>query len=241
MQSDLYLEILKALFSRKTPDSVDLTFDTDIAVRANSYQMHGKNASPSQELIKAISEIRAGAVDTSTFHSLAMNASSIVAATAALKRAGYAGRVGKCGKTMLKRSTQRTAGILAMRAATSAAVTGALDGVHGADPLVVDHICSSLKSIFEVHGACHLSPPLLRPRPTIHLTGAVGGPAEVLNSRGAVLLLPEDLTASFGTLLTVNLLTLKAGILLTVASVLSASYLPDSSLRGSRRRSDFAS
>ena len=29
--------------------------------------------------------------------------------------------------------------------------------------------------------------------------GAAGGPAEVINARGAVLLLPEDLTASFGT------------------------------------------
>lgn len=192
---------MRALFGRQTPDVVDLTFDTDIAARANSYVHAGDGKrvnSPAEELMKAIGDIRAGAVDPSSFLSLAMSASSLVAATSALKRARNAGRLGKGGKVMLKRAAQRTAGILAMRAATAAAITGALDGVHGADPIVVEHICDDLKAIFQTHGAVHLSSPLLRPRPSTTVEGAVGGPAELINLRGAVLLLPEDLTAPFG-------------------------------------------
>lgn len=180
---------------------MDWTFDTDIAARANSYYSHtggGKrSSSPSEELVKAIGDIRAGAVDS--FDSLAMNASSLVAATSALKRARNAGRLGKGGRAMLKRATQRTAGILAMRAASAAAVTGTLDGVHGADPVVVERVCSDLKMVFTCHGAVRLTTPLLRPRPGASVESTVvGGPAEVINSRGNVLLLPEDLTAPFG-------------------------------------------
>ena len=97
----------------------------------------------------------------------------------------------------MKRAAQRVAGILAMNAATSAAVTGLADGVHGADPRVVSYVCSQLKSIFEAHGAVQLRSPLLRPRPNSVSSGSTGGLAEMMNSRGTVLLLPEDLTASF--------------------------------------------
>lgn len=190
------------MFGRPTPDVIDWTFDTDIAARTNSFAhtRSGKRVSPlSDDLMKAISDIRAGAVDPASFQSLAMSASALVAATSALKRAKNAGRLGKGGKVMLKRAAQRTAGILAMRAASAAAVTGTMDGVHGADPIVVDHICNELKSIFQMHGAVCLKSPLLRPRPRSAKEGNVGGPAEVINMRGAVLLLPEDLTASFGT------------------------------------------
>jgi len=199
--SAYFQEILRALFGRNTTDVVDWTFDTDIAARANSYysQTGGgkRSSSPSEELVKAIGDIRAGAVDS--FDSLAMNASSLVAATSALKRARNAGRLGKGGRAMLKRATQRTAGILAMRAASAAAVTGTLDGVHGADPVVVERVCNDLKMVFTSHGAVRLRTPLLRPRPGASVEStAVGGPAEVINSRGNVLLLPEDLTAPFG-------------------------------------------
>jgi hypothetical protein len=201
-KSESYLEILRSLFGRPTPDVVDLTFDTDIAARANSYAHTGGSkriSPPSEDLLKAISDIRAGAVDPSTFQSLSMSASSLVAATSALKRARNSGRLGKGGKLMLKRAAQRTAGILAMRAASAAAITGAMDGVHGADPVIVEHICAELKSIFEIHGAVHLKSPLLRPRPGSVVEGTVGGPAAMINVRGAVVLLPEDLTVSFGT------------------------------------------
>jgi hypothetical protein len=87
-----------------------------------------------------------------------------------------------------------------MRAATSAAIAGTIDGVLGSDPFVVETVCEKLKAVFHMHGASRLQNPLLRPRPN-HSSGnnATGGPAEVLNSRGAVLSLPEDLTVSFGT------------------------------------------
>lgn len=192
------MQILEALFAKPTPDVVNATFDTDIAIRANRAVdgVNKRSTSPSEMLMKAVSEIRSGAIDLHSLQSLAMSASSLVAATSALKRAHNAGRV---GKGMLKRAAQRTAGVFAMRAATAAAVTGTLDGVHGADPLVVQTVCDQVRVIFQNHGAVHLQSPLLRPRRTTASSGATGGPAELLNQRGAVLLLPEDLTASFGT------------------------------------------
>jgi translation initiation factor 2-alpha kinase 4 len=84
-----------------------------------------------------------------------------------------------------------------MNAASAAAVTGAADGVHGADPRIVEAICDGLRTIFVEHGAVHLKSPLLRPRPSNTNETTVGGPAEVINSRGTILLLPEDLTVSF--------------------------------------------
>ena len=220
-QSESYLQILNALFNRPTPDVVELTFDTDAAARANTLTHSGSSKHPpSEELFRAISDIRTGAVDMTSLRSLAMSASSIVAATATLKRARHAGRVGKTGKGMLKRATQRTSGIFAMRAATAAAVTGTLDGVHGADPNVVSVFCDKAKEVFQTHGAAHMKSPLLRPRPNLTKTAGalvtssnrkvvdpstqLGGPAEMINPRGSVLLLPEDLTGGFGKCFTYN-------------------------------------
>lgn len=152
-----------------------------------------------ENLLRAISEIRAGTVDLGSVRSLAMSKNSLVAATAALKRAKLTGRLGKGGKGMLKRAAQRSAGVLAMRAATSAAITGALDGVHGSDPRVVTFLTRRLEDIFSNHGAVHFKSPLLRPKHSHSATtGITGGPAEVLSKRGLVLVLPEDLTAGFG-------------------------------------------
>jgi translation initiation factor 2-alpha kinase 4 len=192
-QSESYLQIVDAIFSRPNPDLVEFTFDTDIAARSN-FLLSGNVA---EELLRSIGAIRAGAVDMSALSSLAMSSSSIAACTASFKRSRYAGRLGKGGKAMLKQSTQRTAGILAMRAATAAAVTGSLDGVLGADPLIVDRLVELCKGVFHTHGAVCLRSPLLRPRAN-STASSVGGPAEVINSRGVVLLLPEDLTAPFG-------------------------------------------
>jgi hypothetical protein len=152
-----------------------------------------------------------------SLRSLAMSALSIVAATATLKRARQAGKVAKTGKGMLKRATQRTSGILAMRAATAAAVTGSLDGINGADPTIVEYVCEKMKSVFQMHGAARLRSPLLRPRPNPTSTADLGGPAEVISPRGTVLLLPEDLTASFGEFHDVFLMVL-FGLLLFITS-----------------------
>jgi hypothetical protein len=199
-QSESYKQILSAIFNRPTPDVIEMTYDTDVAVKANnmgSSKGTKRVPSPSEAIMKAVLEIRAGAIDIASLQSLAMNASSQVAAASALQRARLAGRIGKGGKGILKRSTQRAAGIVAMRAATSAAVTGALDGVHGSDPLVVETVCSRLCGIFQAHGAVHLKSPLLRPRPATVHSLAVGGPTELVDTRGNVLLLPEDLTGPF--------------------------------------------
>jgi hypothetical protein len=196
-QSEGYIQILEALFKRPTSGLVELTFDTDIAATASSMgaaQAHKRVLNPSEGLIRAIRDIRAGAVDMSSF--FAMNNSSLIAATSALHRARNAGNIGKGGKGgVLKRSTRRVAGILAMAAATSAAVEGNIDGVHGADPRIVDAMRARMTHIFQAHGAVRLRSPLLRPRPNTAANGAVSGPAEVMNARGSVLLLPEDLTA----------------------------------------------
>jgi len=202
-QSESYVQILDALFSRPNPDMIEYTFDTDIACRAN-FLVNGSGSgmgSPSVGLLRAISEIRAGSVDMATLRSLAMSASSIVAATAALKRARNTGRLGKGGKGILKRSAQRAAGILGMRSAAAAAVTGTIDGVHGADPIVVEKMLEMAKSVFQSHGAVRLRCPLLRPRSHTAQISTVAGPAELIDKRGHVLLLPEDLTGPFGKIL----------------------------------------
>ena len=202
-QSESYQQILQAVFGRPTSDLIEVTFDTDAAAKANNMgnaiegtrQGSKRVLSPSEGLIRAIGEIRAtGGLDIESLTSLAMSASSLVSATSALRRARNAG---KLGKGIMKRATQRSAGILAMNAATSAAVSGAADGVHGADPRVVETVCAGLCSIFEAHGAVRLRAPLMRPRPANFTEKVMGGPAEVMNVRGTVMLLPEDLTASF--------------------------------------------
>lgn len=199
-QSDSVMQILNALFNRPTPDVIEMTYDTDAAVKANNMgpsKGNNRMSTPAQAVLKAIEDIRSGAIENSSIQSLAMNACSQLAAAVALQRAREAGRIGKGGKGILKRSTQRAAGVIAMRAATSAAVTGALDGIHGADPTIVETMCSRLSSIFQTHGAVHLKSPLLRPRPATAHSLAVGGPVELIDTRGTVLLLPEDLCAPF--------------------------------------------
>jgi hypothetical protein len=189
------LQILDALFHRPNPDVLEITFDTDVAAKAQfMFRDDGKGLSPDVELVRAISEIRAGTIDFSSIR-IAMSPSSIVAATSALRRARIAGQL---GKGTIKRSTQRMAGILAMRSAAATAVTGSTDGVLGADPIVVERLCENLKCVFQNHGAVRLRSPLLRPQSSSSTTAAVGGPAELINPRGALLVLPEDLTASFG-------------------------------------------
>lgn len=107
---------------------------------------------PPEELLRTITKIRAGAIDVASIR-LAMSAPSIVAATSALKRAKMAGSL---GKGIMKRSAQRMAGILAMRSAAAAAVTGSCDVVYGADPVVVEAICDNLKAIFQNHGGTYI-------------------------------------------------------------------------------------
>jgi hypothetical protein len=193
-QSEGYMQILESLFKRPTTDLIELTFDTDIAAKANSLgssQQDKRSATPSEELKREIRELRAGAMCST----LTMNNSSFLAATSALRRARNAGNVGKGVRGSMKRSTQQVAGILAMNAAASAAI----EGNHGADPRLVDALKGKLAAIFQSHGAVRLKSPLLRPRPNTKAVkaaiAALSGPAELMNPRGSILLLPEDLTA----------------------------------------------
>jgi hypothetical protein len=100
--------------------------------------------------------------------------------------------------TALRGAPQQVATVLAMNAATSAAVTGSKDVFLGFDPRVMDSLCSKLETIFLSHGAIRLRSPLLRPRDsTDFVDSSLNRPAEVLNARGSVLLLQEDLTVNF--------------------------------------------
>lgn len=202
-QSKIYSRIIDALFTRPTPDLLEISFDTDVAVQANSIvkaQEEERDLSAA-ELLAAIWDIRADLVDLASLRALAMSSSALVAAMNTLKRASCTGKFGRIGKGMAMRATQRTVGILAMRASTAAAVTGALDGVYGADPGVIGTVCEKIKAIFTSHGAAQLRSPLLRPRPNSSVIALNGGPVEVMNSNGSILLMPEDLTAAFGTYL----------------------------------------
>jgi hypothetical protein len=76
-----------------------------------------------------------------SLRSVAMSASALIPATAALLRAKQTGTIGRGGKGIMKRASQRVAGIIAMNAATSATVTGL-----GAHPRVVNHDCFGQKS-----------------------------------------------------------------------------------------------
>jgi translation initiation factor 2-alpha kinase 4 len=195
-QSEGFMQLVDALFKRPTTDLVEVMFDTDVAAKANyiGTEQGGRRVpTPSEGLIRAVRDIRAGAIDISTSNIFAMSSSSLIAATTALRRAKDAGNIG--GKGILKRSAQRTAGVFAISAAMVAAVQGSIDGIHGADPRVTEAVCRILTSIFESHGAVHLRAPLLRPRPNTHLAFNITSPVEVVNTRGNVLLLPEDLTA----------------------------------------------
>jgi histidyl-tRNA synthetase len=199
-QSESFMQIVGALFSKPVKELVNVTFDTDIAVKATNVN-HGRvgrrQLTAPEALLRAILGVRSGSVDMMSISSLAMSDSSLVAATSSIKRSSNTGKLGKGGRGMLKRATQRTAGILAMRAASATAVTGALDGVHGADPLVSEYFCKKMKQIFENQGAVRLRSPLLRPRSGPSTSSKGGGPAELLSTRGVVLVLPEDLTAPF--------------------------------------------
>lgn len=97
----------------------------------------------------------------------------------------------------LRGAPQQAATILAMTAASSAAVEGCANGVLGADPRVVDNLCRSLEGIFHSHGAVKLQGPLLRPRDSNDFSVSLNKPVELLARRGSVLRLREDLCVNF--------------------------------------------
>lgn len=189
--------IVDAIFSRKTSDIDEFTFDTDTAVKANNIGVDKRTPTPSEGLIRAIRDFRTGGTIDVKF--LSMSNISTVAATSALNRARNASNIGRGigGKGVLKRSRIRTVGILASSAAAAIAIDGNIDGEVGKDPRIVEMITARLTTIFQSHGAVHLKSPLMRPRHFSSDKTIIGGPAEVLNRRGVSLCLAEDLTGSF--------------------------------------------
>lgn len=193
---DLSQAIVDAIFSRKTTDIVEFTYDTDIAAKVSAIGADNRTPTPSESLMRAIRDIRNGAIDAK---SLSMNNLSLVAATSVLNRARNACDAGKgIGlKGILKRARNETASVLASSAGAAMCIENNLDGVLGKDPRIAELMTSKLAVIFQAHGAVNLKSPLLRPRYSGSEKIAVGGRAEVLNRRGVSLYLAEDLTASF--------------------------------------------
>ena len=96
-QSESYLQILEVLFARSTSDLVEVTFDGDVAAKANNMggvigpRDGARQKSLPDEIMKAIGNIRAtGSLDVASLRSVAMSASSLISATAALRRARLA-------------------------------------------------------------------------------------------------------------------------------------------------------
>ena len=204
-------QILRAIFHQPTPHHVEITFDTYASTKAHnstlletSKSLRRKNEDPTYVLIHALKQLdEPHLAGINGFRFSIMTPSAIAAAASALMRARNAGKMSMGGKggEAFRGSVGRAALAIAMTSATSAATTGAADGVHGADPRIVDSVRERLRAIFQSHGAVHLQCPLLRPRFTRGQQGIVetpiGGPAELMNGRGTVLVLPEDLTVSF--------------------------------------------
>ena len=164
-------------------EHVDITFDTDVALKAYKYGARRSRSQP-DVLAKALHSLgysMADILSLSPMNSLATVAAASAAMT--LKKADASRGV-----------PQQVASVFAAAAASSAAITGDLSG----DARVVNTIKAGLVKIFECHGAIELNAPLLRPRhPVRNPPDTAGGPAELLNQRGSVLLLPEDLTVGF--------------------------------------------
>jgi serine/threonine protein kinase len=181
--------ILDSLFETVVPHHVEVTFDTDIATKASITMSHKQRKRNDDD--KDAKNASARESEHSFQH---LNPT---AAFSALTRAGDIGKVMRLGKEYesLRGVPQKVIISLANVAASSAAVTGSIDGVYGADPRVISNICTKLQSIFELHGAVHLRPPLLRPRS--QAVKPISGSVELMNRRGVVLLLPEDLTVNF--------------------------------------------
>ena len=195
-QSELqsYQQILSKLFDFPTPTSVLATYDIDASIKAN------KVADPRTLLTKSLNSVK-GAHWTA--HSMSnfspMSSTGVLAAISALGRAQHVGSVSGGGREgeILRRAPQQCSTLLAMTAASAAAVEGNSGGILGTDPRVVESICGKLCDIFQAHGAIRLQGPLLRPSDTYDDLSQLNKPVRVLSRRGVPLILREDLTINF--------------------------------------------
>lgn len=165
--SDSYERIVCAIFDQKIREQVDVTFDTDAAIRANKI-----------------------ALQSNAHQRLGSSAMSALAMTAASSVLNFDKQL-KGGKMHDAELIATSA--IAMKDATAAAISG----YSGTDPYVMETICKYFTNIFQSHGAVFLKPPLLRPRSYVDAHNHHSGHAEVMNERGNVLMLPDDLTVNF--------------------------------------------
>ena len=172
--SDSYERIVRAIFDQSSSEQVDVTFDTDDAIRANKIAL--QNNAPKDSSL-----------------SLAMSALAMTAASSVLKQATHFDKQLKGGK--MHGAVLRATSAIAMKDATAAAISGSVDA--STDPYVMETICKYLTNIFQSHGAVFLKPPLLRPRSYVDAHNHLRDNAEVMNERGNILMLPDDLTVNF--------------------------------------------
>lgn len=199
--SESHQRIIQALFDRHALQHVEITWDTDVAIKAQKFSINSSSDNsgkrivhtPLETLSKSLNEIGGFSSNIDVSQPIPMNALATLASISTLRRAKGAGKIAK--GEVLRTAMQHTAAFLAINAASSAAATGNADGAYGSDPRVVQNVCSQLISIFQLHGAVWLSSPLLRPKLPSDLS--VSGVAEVINERSTNLLLPEDLQVNF--------------------------------------------
>jgi len=180
--------ILESLFDAVVPHHVEVTFDTEMATKAASMSISHKERKYKEDGNVA-SNINAQESELPFYY---LNRIGAAAAFSVLTRAGDIGKVVRLGKEYesLRGVPQKVIMSLANIAAASAAVSGSID-----DPRLINDLCLKLQSIFQMHGAVQLRPPLLRPRS--QAVKPVAGSVELMNRRGVILLLPEDLSVNF--------------------------------------------
>jgi len=165
-------QIVKAIFDQPICKQVEVTYDTDAAVKAN--QLVSQNNS--KKKIERLS-------------SSAMSALAMTAAVTSFKQ--WNNNFWKDKKN--QGAVSRAASVIAMNAATSAAITGSNEGFQSH---VIEKICQRLVSIFQIHGAIHLKTPLLRPKCIVD-SNYSSNSITLIDKKGNVLMLPDDLTVNF--------------------------------------------
>eukprot|EP00578_Thalassiosira_sp_NH16_P006270 CAMPEP_0181120618 /NCGR_PEP_ID=MMETSP1071-20121207/24259_1 /TAXON_ID=35127 /ORGANISM="Thalassiosira sp., Strain NH16" /LENGTH=1767 /DNA_ID=CAMNT_0023205299 /DNA_START=89 /DNA_END=5389 /DNA_ORIENTATION=+ len=188
-----YQQILSKLFDRPTPTAVMTTFDSEVSIKASMIDAQ-------HLLAKSLNSVKGSHWTAHGIsYSSPMSGAAVAAAISSLGRAQHVGNVSGGGKDgeALRGAPQQVATILAMTAASAAAVEGSVDGILGADPRVVETLCCSMSDIFQCHGAVRLQGPLLRPRDSDDLVSSLNKPVELLARRGLVLRLREDLCTNF--------------------------------------------
>lgn len=194
--SKSYDQILSTMFAQPIPNHIEILYDTDVAVKANAL-MSRKRKNPKDLLLDALLKLRESNTQSAIekrINSTVLSPQSMNAAAFTLMRARNAVKYSRYNRSVAGKTIQS----LAMKAATTQQITG----LSGADPDVVEYVITSLKEVFQSHGALFLRPPLLRPRlKSVHNQNTnvevIGCPAELLDERGTVLTLPENLTANF--------------------------------------------